>query len=40
MKNAAYEKKTGKLNRCNTCKQQERLFLMGIKTKLYIAQNI
>ena len=43
MNNAVYGKSNGKLkkwNRCETCKQQKRLFKMDIQTKLYITQNI
>ena len=29
-----------KQNRCNTCKQQERLLKMSIQTKLYFTKNI
>ena len=28
------------LNQCKACKQQKRLFKMGIQTKLYVTQNI
>ena len=41
MNNAAYEKngKRTKLNGCQTCKQQKRLFKIDIPTKLYVTQN-
>ena len=39
MNNAVYGKKNGKLekqNWCKTCKKQNRLFEMNIKTKLHV----
>ena len=41
MNNAAYEKngKRTKLNGCQTCKQQKRLFKIDIPTKVYVTQN-
>ena len=43
MNSTVHGKNNGDLKkkyRCKTCKQQKRLFKMGIQTKLYAAQNI